>query len=88
MPKKLTPPTFDALMAALSAPRTPDAPGGLTVQELAVRLNWGVEKVRIELRALMLAGRLVTKRELRPGIDGCMRPAPVYSVMPNGNGKR
>ena len=80
MKPKPEPPIFDTLIAALSAPRPSDAPGGLATMDLADRLHWSMGKIRQELRALMKAGQLVSKVEMRIGIDGKPHHTPVYSI--------
>ena len=80
MRPKPEPPTFDSLIAALSAPRPIDAPNGLSTADIAKMLPWGSGKIRSELRNLMVQGKLETHQELRAGIDGKPHRTPVYSI--------
>ena len=80
---KSHPPTLDALISALTAPR-PTGHEGVTLGELGAQLGWSATRLRKLMLGIQASGRLVVGRALRPALDGSMRPVPVYSLR---NGK-
>jgi hypothetical protein len=73
--------TENALLDALkSAMKTPAGAEGMATVELCEATGWGGERVKMALRSAIKAGTATAGRAYRPGIDGVMRPVPVYRL--------
>lgn len=76
---------LEALRAALNEEGDHN-PHGLTTEEIADAMKCNQRVVRELLRPLVRNGNIAPRRGRRMGIDGTMRPVPIYQLVQEANG--
>ena len=69
-----------AALAEAARGSTPDE--ARTVTEMSASTGFGTEKVRKALKQVQATGRLTVHQVKRVALDGALRTAPAYTILP------
>lgn len=80
VPLNITTDDWTSAFAEAMAPREKGDTGNRTTSELAKAMGVCSRVVQIRIAKLLEQKRIIVSKEMRPAIDGSLRPVPVYRL--------